>query len=146
MKSKQSLDEICFADEIKSVLQPDEVGFHHKVISSIGDGFLTSVRTDLVKKERHAQACLSFFGAPDRNRTCTSLRKYGPEPYASASSATGANIKFSLAVAYRVTLAVPDDSILPYLTCRPLRLLNSRFILHRRRSFQNCQLSHRCKY
>ena len=24
-----STDEICFADEIKSVLQPDEVGFHY---------------------------------------------------------------------------------------------------------------------
>ena len=29
-------------------------------------------------------------GAPDRNRTCTFVKKYGPEPYASASSATGA--------------------------------------------------------
>ena len=36
MKSGQSPDEIVrFArDEIKSVLQPDEVGFHHEVISS----------------------------------------------------------------------------------------------------------------
>jgi len=34
MKSSLSSDEICFADEIKSVLSPDEVGFHHEVISS----------------------------------------------------------------------------------------------------------------
>ncbi len=34
MKSEQYSDEICFADEIKSVLSPDEVGFHHEVISS----------------------------------------------------------------------------------------------------------------
>ena len=31
-------DEICFADEIKSVFSPDEVGFHHEVISSHGSG------------------------------------------------------------------------------------------------------------
>ena len=44
-------------------------------------------------------------GAPDRNRTCTKSLSYGPEPYASASSATGAYIlpylaqhKYSIAV------------------------------------------------
>ncbi len=34
MKSERSSDEICFADEIKSALRPNEVGFHHEVISS----------------------------------------------------------------------------------------------------------------
>ncbi len=31
-------------------LSPDEVGFHHEVISSIAGGFLLSARTDLVEK------------------------------------------------------------------------------------------------
>ena len=39
-------------------------------------------------------SCTFFSGAPDRTWTCTSVKKYGPEPYASANSATGANIKF----------------------------------------------------
>jgi len=34
MKSSLSSDEIRFADEIKSICSPDEVGFHHEVISS----------------------------------------------------------------------------------------------------------------
>ena len=32
---------------------PDEVGFHHEVISSTKDGFIPSVRTDLVEKNPH---------------------------------------------------------------------------------------------
>jgi hypothetical protein len=32
-------------------LSPDEVGFHHKVISSIEDGFIPFARTDLVENE-----------------------------------------------------------------------------------------------
>ena len=51
MKSSHCSDEICFADEIKSVLSSDEVGFHHKVISSQIVGFHPSVRTDLVEKK-----------------------------------------------------------------------------------------------
>ena len=40
MKSSLRSDEICFADEIKSVLAPDGVGFHHEVICSVRkDGF-----------------------------------------------------------------------------------------------------------
>ena len=40
MKSSFHSDEICFADEIKSVLAPDGVGFHHEVICSVRkDGF-----------------------------------------------------------------------------------------------------------
>jgi len=50
MKSSHSSDEIRFADEIKSVLSPDEVGFHHEVISSIADGFIPSKKTDLAEK------------------------------------------------------------------------------------------------
>ena len=50
MKSSLCSDEICFADEIKSVLYPDKVGFHHNVISSTASGFLPFVRTDLVEK------------------------------------------------------------------------------------------------
>ena len=38
-------DEICFADEIKSVQSPDEVGFHHEVISSHVSG-IYPVRKD----------------------------------------------------------------------------------------------------
>jgi len=45
MKSSLCSDEICFADEIKSVLSPDEVGFHHKVISSHYGG-IYAVRKD----------------------------------------------------------------------------------------------------
>jgi len=45
MKSDQSSDEICFADEIKSVLYSDEVGFHHEVISSHESG-IYPVRKD----------------------------------------------------------------------------------------------------
>jgi len=40
MKSSLRSDEICFADEIKSVPAPDGVGFHHEVICSVRkDGF-----------------------------------------------------------------------------------------------------------
>ena len=45
MKSKP-----CGFGEIKSVPQPDEVRFHHVVISPIEDGFIPSVRADLVEK------------------------------------------------------------------------------------------------
>ena len=45
MKSEQYSDEICFADEIKSVHLPNEVGFHHKVISSHASG-IYPVRKD----------------------------------------------------------------------------------------------------
>jgi len=41
------------ADEIKSVLSSDKVGFHHGVISSTTDGFIPSVRTALVEKNPH---------------------------------------------------------------------------------------------
>ena len=50
MKSSLRSDEICFADEIKSVPTPDKVGFHHKVISSTKGGFIPSARTDLTEK------------------------------------------------------------------------------------------------
>ena len=47
------------------------------------------------EQKEKATRCVTFlFGAPDRTRTCTSFRKYGPEPYAYASFATGANINF----------------------------------------------------
>ena len=45
MKSSLRSDEICFADEIKSVPLPDEVGFHHEVISSHESG-IYPVRKD----------------------------------------------------------------------------------------------------
>jgi len=45
MKSSFHSDEICFADEIKSVLSPDAVGFHHEVISSHESG-IYPVRKD----------------------------------------------------------------------------------------------------
>ena len=34
-------------------LSPDEVGFHHEVISSTKGGFIPSARTDLVEKNPH---------------------------------------------------------------------------------------------
>ena len=37
-ETRVNSDEICFADEIKSVPLPDEVGFHHEVISSHESG------------------------------------------------------------------------------------------------------------
>ena len=67
-------DEICFADEIKSVQSPDEVGFHHEVISFTEGGFIPvriswrcQLRTDLVEKST-ALAVL-FSGAPGGIRT-----------------------------------------------------------------------------
>jgi len=51
MKSKQSLDEIFFADEIKSVPNLTRSYFITQVISSIEDGFIPSERTELVEKE-----------------------------------------------------------------------------------------------
>ena len=50
MKSSLCSDEICCADEIKSVLLPTESDFITQVISPILDGFIPSVRTDLVEK------------------------------------------------------------------------------------------------
>ncbi len=50
MKSSHTSDEICFADEIKSVYNPTKSDFITIVISSIIDGFIPSSRTDLVKK------------------------------------------------------------------------------------------------
>ena len=60
-KSSQCSDEICCADEIKSVTLPTKVGFHHEVISSIEDGFIPS-KTDLVEKSTCIRKC--FFLAP----------------------------------------------------------------------------------
>ena len=62
MKSSLCSGEICFADEIKSVLQPDEVGLHHKVISPIEDEFIPPVRTDLIEKSTCFRKCF-FLGA-----------------------------------------------------------------------------------
>ena len=56
MKSYLRSDEICCADEIKSVLSSNEVGFHHEMISSIADRFIPSARTDLVEKTPHLSA------------------------------------------------------------------------------------------
>ena len=55
------------ADEIKSVQSPDEVGFHHEVISSTTGGFIPSERTDLVEKKHPLstdKGCF-FSGAAD---------------------------------------------------------------------------------
>ena len=58
MKSKP-----CGFGEIKSVPQPDEVGFHREAISPIEDGFIPS-QTDLVEKERHTvQRVFLFLGS-----------------------------------------------------------------------------------
>ena len=66
MKSERCSDEICFADEIKSVPSPNEVGFHHKVISFTEGGFIPvriswrcQLRTDLVEKSQVID--LAFF-------------------------------------------------------------------------------------
>ena len=68
----QSSDEIVrFArDEIKSVLQPDEVGFHHEAISSTEGGFHPSARTDLVEKSTLSRAFfwLPLLGSNQRHR------------------------------------------------------------------------------
>ena len=60
VKSSRCSDEIVrFAhDEIKSVLQPDEVGFHREAISSTEGGFHPSARTDLVEKSTLSRAQL----------------------------------------------------------------------------------------
>ena len=46
--------------EIKSVPLPDEVGFHHEVISSTAGGFIPDERTDLAEK-RPCLSTRSFF-------------------------------------------------------------------------------------
>ena len=54
MKSSLCSDEIFgVAPQMKSnpSLSPDEVGFHHEVISSTAGGFIPSERTDLVEKK-----------------------------------------------------------------------------------------------
>lgn len=51
MKSVPCTDEICFADEIKSV-RPDEVVLYLIAISPHKEGFIPSERTDLVKKKQ----------------------------------------------------------------------------------------------
>ncbi len=50
MKSKRRSDEICFADEIKSVHLPTSSDFITQVISSTKGGFIPSIRTDLAEK------------------------------------------------------------------------------------------------
>ena len=70
------------ADEIKSVPLPDEVGFHHEVISSIEDGFIPYVRTDLVEKDLVFQQGLFLvgaggFGPPKRNATDLQSAPFG---------------------------------------------------------------------
>ena len=59
--------------------------------------YVTSVFSEIFRQRKTLKAAsikaLSV-GAPDRNRTCTFFQKYGPEPYASASSATGACFNF----------------------------------------------------
>ena len=47
------------SDEIKSVLSPNEVGFHREAISSTIGGFIPSARTDLVEKS--TCNCKCFF-------------------------------------------------------------------------------------
>ena len=51
MKSSRCSDEICLADEIKSVHIPTKSDFITKVISSTEGGFIPSARTDLVEKK-----------------------------------------------------------------------------------------------
>ena len=65
MKSERCSDEIVrFArDEIKSVLHPDEVGFHREAISSTEGGFHPSARTDLVEKVRRLRVGLFLAAA-----------------------------------------------------------------------------------
>ena len=53
MKSERCSGEICFADEIKSVLIPTKSDFIMKMISSTEGGFIPSARTDLVEKNPH---------------------------------------------------------------------------------------------
>lgn len=58
---------VC-ADEMKSVLLPPTGGFHHEVISCIGDGFIPSARTDFVEKSTDNVDAFSWwlFGEPVR--------------------------------------------------------------------------------
>ena len=51
--------------KLNPYLKPDEVGFHHKMISPIEDGFIPSERTDLVKKLLEKSQGV-FSGAGDR--------------------------------------------------------------------------------
>ena len=51
MKSSLCSDEICFADEIKSVLLPTKLDFVTKWFHSTIVGFIPSARTDLVEKK-----------------------------------------------------------------------------------------------
>ena len=88
MKSEQRSDEICFADEIKSVLSSDEVGFHHEVISSIENGFIPAVRTDLVEKNTSCEVLFSWPARRDSNP-----RSSESESAALSGCATSGNIR-----------------------------------------------------
>ena len=59
MKSEQVRMKSADADEIKSVISSCEAGFHPGGISSTLGGFIPSVRTDLIEKEK-TRYCVSF--------------------------------------------------------------------------------------
>ena len=79
MKSSLRLDEIFGMPpqmKLNPSSYPDEVGFHHEVISSHDSGIYPSpnswrcqLRTDLVKKESKSLTCSLFSGGATRNRT-----------------------------------------------------------------------------
>ena len=51
MKSSQTRMKSASQMKLNPSLSPDEVGFHHEVISSTAGGFIPSARTDLVEKK-----------------------------------------------------------------------------------------------
>ena len=71
MKSSLRSDEICSADEIKSVLLPTQSDFITKWFHPTKVGFIPSARTDLVEKKHPLstdKGCF-FSGAPEGIRT-----------------------------------------------------------------------------
>ena len=74
-------------------LSPDEVGFHHGVISSTAGGFIPSDRTDLVEKNRFCLVDKSgfFTGAGGGGRTRTLSPGPDFESGTSANSITPAD-------------------------------------------------------
>ncbi len=54
-------NKICFADEIKSVFSPDEVGFHHEVISSHDSGIYSVEDGFSCTNKKKTCCCKSFF-------------------------------------------------------------------------------------
>ena len=83
------------------------------------------------------------FGAGGGTRTRTMSP---PTDFESVTSANSITPAYSIFITHKslvlVTLAVPDDSMLPHLACRPRRLLRLRCFIHRMRSAQNCQFHH----